>query len=199
MNILTVDNISKSYGVRKIFDGASFFLQEGEKAGIIGINGTGKSTLLKMIAGLEEADDGTVIKANHCLVRYLPQNPGFAPGGTGQGSPQFFEVGGEKNMDWCLYGEDKRREIDRDLKPEYLLDDLRRYQDVFGEEFGVKELLMLEDIRVKAMIAGALADMPEFLVDQIGKANNSSSFPSVTRAMERIADVVEEKWEEERE
>lgn len=49
------------------------------------------------------------------------------------------------------------------------------------------------------MIAGALADMPEFLVDQIGKANNSSSFPSVTRAMERIADVVEEKWEEERE
>ena len=61
-------------------------------------------------------------------------------------------------MDWCLYGEEKRREIDRDLKPEYLLDDLRRYQDVFGEEFGVKELLMLEDIRVKAMIAGALAD-----------------------------------------
>lgn len=79
MNILTVDNITKSYGVRKIFEGASFFLQEGEKAGIIGINGTGKSTLLKMIAGLEEADDGTVIKANHCLVRYLPQNPEFAP------------------------------------------------------------------------------------------------------------------------
>lgn len=79
MNILTIDNITKSYGVRKIFDGASFFLQEGEKAGIIGINGTGKSTLLKMIAGLEEADDGTVIKANHCLVRYLPQNPEFAP------------------------------------------------------------------------------------------------------------------------
>ena len=119
--------------------------------------------------------------------------------GTVQSSPQFFEVGGEKNMDWCLYGEDKRREIDRDLKPEYLLDDLRRYQDVFGEEFGVKELLMLEDIRVKAMIAGALADMPEFLVDQIGKASNSSNFPSMTRAMERIADVVEEKWEEERE
>ena len=119
--------------------------------------------------------------------------------GTVQSSPQFFEVGGEKNMDWCLYGEDKRREIDRDLKPEYLLDDLRRYQDVFGEEFGVKELLMLEDIRVKAMIAGALADMPEFLIDQIGKASNSSNFPSMTRAMERIADVVEEKWEEERE
>lgn len=102
-------------------------------------------------------------------------------------------------MDWCLYGDDKRNEIERDLKPEYLLDDLVRYQDVFGKEFGVKELLMLQDIRVKAMIAGALADMPEFLIDQIGKANNSSSFPSVTRAVERIADVIEEKWEVERE
>ncbi len=102
-------------------------------------------------------------------------------------------------MDWCLYGEDKRREIDRDLKPEYLLDDLRRYQDVFGEEFGVKELLMLEDIRVKAMIAGAHADVTEFLIDQIGTANNSSNFPSMTMAMERIADVLEEKWEEEKE
>ena len=102
-------------------------------------------------------------------------------------------------MDWCLYGEDKRREMERDLKPEYLSGDLRRYQNVFGESFGVKELLMLEDIRVKAMIAGALADLPEFLIDQIGKANNSSNFPSVTRAMERIADVVEEKWEEEKE
>ena len=67
MNILTVDNISKSYGVRKIFDGASFFLQEGEKAGIIGINGTGKSTLLKMIAGLEEADDGMIPPTEICF------------------------------------------------------------------------------------------------------------------------------------
>ena len=95
-------------------------------------------------------------------------------------------------LDWCLYGNDKREEMDRDLEPEYLWDTLQRYQDVFSEEFGVKELLMLKDIRVKAMIAGAL-------IDQIGKANNSSTFPSVTRAVERIANVVEEKWQEERE
>ena len=69
-------------------------------------------------------------------------------------------------MDWCLYGDDKRKEMDRDLKPEYLLDDLRRYQDVFGEEFGVKELLMLEDIRVKAMIAGAVK-LPTIIFDEI--------------------------------
>lgn len=77
MNILTIDNITKAYGERKLFENASFFLQEGEKAGIIGINGTGKSTLLKIIAGLEEPDEGTVIQANHCMVRFLPQNPQF--------------------------------------------------------------------------------------------------------------------------
>ncbi len=78
MNILTVDNITKSYGERKLFSEASFYLEEGEKAGIIGINGTGKSTLLKMIAGLEEPDEGRIIMANHCMVRFLPQNPQFA-------------------------------------------------------------------------------------------------------------------------
>lgn len=82
MNILTVDNITKSYGVRKLFDNASFYLAEGEKAGIIGINGTGKSTLLKIIAGIEEPDEGKVIKANHCMVRFLPQNPEFEPDET---------------------------------------------------------------------------------------------------------------------
>lgn len=78
MNILTVDNISVRFGERKLFSNASFYLQEGEKAGVIGINGTGKSTLLKIIAGLEEPDEGKVIMANHCMVRFLPQNPEFA-------------------------------------------------------------------------------------------------------------------------
>lgn len=78
MNILTVSNITKAYGERKLFDHASFYLEEGEKTGIIGINGTGKSTLLKMIAGLEEPDSGEIIKANHCVIRYLSQNPEFA-------------------------------------------------------------------------------------------------------------------------
>lgn len=77
MNILTAENITKSYGERKLLHNASFFLQEGEKAGIIGINGTGKTTLLRMIAGLEEPDEGTMITANHAVVRYLPQHPHF--------------------------------------------------------------------------------------------------------------------------
>lgn len=77
MNIITVDGITKAYGVRKIFDDASFFLQEGEKAGVLGINGTGKSTLLKMIVGEDEPDQGSIIRANGLVFAYLPQNPVF--------------------------------------------------------------------------------------------------------------------------
>lgn len=79
MNIINVENITKSYTERKLFSKASFYLQENEKVGIIGINGTGKSTLLKIIAGMEEPDEGSVIKANHVVVHYLPQNPEFDP------------------------------------------------------------------------------------------------------------------------
>ena len=82
MNILTLENITKSYGERKLFDHASFYLQEGEKVGVIGINGTGKSTLLKMMAGLEEPDEGTVTKANNHVIRFLSQQPVFSPDET---------------------------------------------------------------------------------------------------------------------
>lgn len=78
MNILTLENIDKNYSERKLFDRASFYLQEGEKVGIIGINGTGKSTLLRMMAGEEEPDDGRIVKANHVVIRMLPQQPVFA-------------------------------------------------------------------------------------------------------------------------
>ncbi|MDD7177360.1 MAG: ABC-F family ATP-binding cassette domain-containing protein [Lachnospiraceae bacterium] len=78
MNILTLENIEKNYSERKLFDKASFYLQEGEKVGIIGINGTGKSTLLRMMAGEEEPDDGRIVFANHVVVCMLPQQPVFA-------------------------------------------------------------------------------------------------------------------------
>lgn len=77
MNLLSLENITKAYTERVLLDGASFFLQEGEKVGIIGINGTGKSTLLKLAAGLEEPDTGSCTKANHVVIRYLPQTPKF--------------------------------------------------------------------------------------------------------------------------
>ena len=79
MNILTAEQITKSYTDRKLLDHISFSMQEGEKIGVIGINGTGKSTLLKILAGQEETDEGEVILGNHVVVRYLPQNPVFSP------------------------------------------------------------------------------------------------------------------------
>ncbi len=79
MNLLNIENLTKSYTERKLFDGASFSLQEGEKVGVIGINGTGKTTLLRMIMGEEETDEGTITIANHVVLRYLPQHPEFAP------------------------------------------------------------------------------------------------------------------------
>ena len=79
MNLINIENLTKSYTDRKLFNGASFSLQEGEKVGVIGINGTGKTTLLRMIMGQEETDEGTVTIANHVVLRYLPQHPEFDP------------------------------------------------------------------------------------------------------------------------
>ncbi len=77
MNILSLEHIEKTYTGRMLFNDTSFFLHEGEKVGVIGINGTGKSTLLRIIAGEEETDAGKVTMANHVVVRYLPQAPQF--------------------------------------------------------------------------------------------------------------------------
>lgn len=82
MNILTAEHIKKSFTERLLFDDASFYLHEGEKVGILGINGTGKSTLLKILAGIEEPEDGKVVLANHVVMRYLPQHPVFKEGQT---------------------------------------------------------------------------------------------------------------------
>lgn len=79
MNLINIENLTKSYGDRKLFDGASFSLQEGEKVGVIGINGTGKTTLLKLMLGKEEPDAGRITLAGHVVLRYLPQHPEFAP------------------------------------------------------------------------------------------------------------------------
>lgn len=77
MNLITAEHLTHSYTERKLFDDASFSLNEQEKVGIIGINGTGKSTLLKILAGREEPDEGTVIMGRNLRIGYLSQNPVF--------------------------------------------------------------------------------------------------------------------------
>ena len=75
MNLLTMENLTKVFTERRVFDHTDFSVNEGEKIGIIGVNGTGKSTLLRVIAGLEEPDEGTVTKGRNVVIRYLPQKP----------------------------------------------------------------------------------------------------------------------------
>ncbi|MBR6643084.1 MAG: ABC-F family ATP-binding cassette domain-containing protein [Lachnospiraceae bacterium] len=77
MNLLTLEHVSKSFTERMLFDHISLGINEGDKIGVIGINGTGKSTLLKIIAGLEESDEGKRTQANKLRISYLPQTPVF--------------------------------------------------------------------------------------------------------------------------
>ena len=82
MILLTAQNISKTYMERRVLDNVSFFLGEGDKVGVIGVNGTGKSTLLRILAGAEEPDCGQMIRTNGIRVSYLPQIPAFDEKGT---------------------------------------------------------------------------------------------------------------------
>lgn len=79
MNLVTAEHLTKSYTERLLLKDTSFSIAEGDKVGLIGINGTGKSTLLKLVAGLEEPDAGTVVRGRNLSVRYLAQNPVFQP------------------------------------------------------------------------------------------------------------------------
>ena len=80
MNLITAKNLTHTYTGRLLFDDASFYLNDNEKAGIIGINGTGKSTLLKIIAGIVTPDQGIVTTMQNLRMGYLPQNPVFYKG-----------------------------------------------------------------------------------------------------------------------
>ena len=82
MNLVTIEHLTKSYTERLLFDDTSFSINEGEKIGLIGVNGTGKSTLLKIVAGLEDTDSGSVVRGRSLYIRYLPQIPEFTEGDT---------------------------------------------------------------------------------------------------------------------
>jgi ATP-binding cassette subfamily F protein uup len=77
MNIVNIENLSKSFGEKILFDNITFSVSSKQRIGLIGVNGTGKSTLLKVLAGLESSDSGKVLHSNQFRVQYLPQNPLF--------------------------------------------------------------------------------------------------------------------------
>ncbi|MDQ0231639.1 ABC-F family ATP-binding cassette domain-containing protein [Metabacillus malikii] len=82
MSILQVENLYKTYGEKVLFDHISFTIEEKQRVGLIGVNGTGKSTLLKVIAGLDSADEGEITHANSLHIEYLPQEPELTNGLT---------------------------------------------------------------------------------------------------------------------
>ena len=82
MNLVTAEHLTKSYTERLLFNDTDFSINEGDKIGLIGVNGTGKSTLLKLVAGLEEPDSGTIVRGRNLAIRYLSQNPTFVEGET---------------------------------------------------------------------------------------------------------------------
>ncbi|UUZ94645.1 ATP-binding cassette domain-containing protein [Paenibacillus sp. P25] len=82
MNILTVEQLVKTYGEKTLFDHIDFQINERERIGLVGVNGTGKSTPLKIMAGEEPIESGRMLHSNHFRVEYLPQNPAFDPDST---------------------------------------------------------------------------------------------------------------------
>lgn len=105
MNLITIKNLTKAYTDKVLFDGIDFGLSEGEKVGIIGINGTGKSTLLRIIAGIEEGDSGEYTKGTNVVINYLPQNPDFPAGMSIY--DYVISVTGNKDVHWTVEGDAK--------------------------------------------------------------------------------------------
>ena len=103
MNIINIEHISKIFGGKVIFDDVSCGISEGEKIGVIGINGNGKTTLLRVLAGLEQPDEGQVITQNGIRIAYLQQNPAFPEEKT----VLSYVTDGMWDMDWTLQSEAK--------------------------------------------------------------------------------------------
>ena len=80
--LLAAEHLEKNYGMKRLIQDASLYLDTGDKVGIIGVNGTGKSTLLRVLARAEEPDSGTVHVFPDVQVSYLPQNPDMDPDAT---------------------------------------------------------------------------------------------------------------------
>lgn len=104
MNIINIENLTKTFGDRVILSDVSLGINEHDKIGIIGVNGTGKTTLLRMIAGIEEADSGNIIMMNNVTVSMLPQVPVFKKNET---IISYVSKGGIKGDSWDKESEAK--------------------------------------------------------------------------------------------
>ncbi len=144
MNLLSLEQAQKNYGEKVLLKNADFYLNEGEKVGIIGINGTGKSTLLRILAGKEEPDEGMRTVANHAVIRFLEQNSQMPP---------------EKSvLEYVLQGEpeEERWQLESDAKTILMTFELGNFNQPCGQLSGgqkkraalAKTLLRTADILI---------------------------------------------------
>src|SRR5687767_2255741 len=75
MNILSLENVSKNYGIKPLFENVTLGFEDSDKIGIIGANGSGKTTFLRVVAGRETSDTGKIVRAQGKTLAYLTQNP----------------------------------------------------------------------------------------------------------------------------
>ena len=142
MNILNIEHISKIFGEKIIFDDVSVGIQEGDKIGIVGINGTGKTTLLRIIAGLEETDQGQIVKQNGIRIAYLAQNPDFLEGET----VMSYALKDSKGEDWQVQSNLTRLGIkEYDTRMEHLSGGQRRKVAMAKVLAGDFDVLLLDE------------------------------------------------------
>ena len=94
-------------------------------------------------------------------------------------------------LPWILEGTERKNRFEERLTPENLAWELDEYQEVFGDSFGLDELLRLEQIRSNALIAEAINDAPEFLLDQVGIMRNTIGMPTIGRSLRDISETLE--------
>ena len=98
--------------------------------------------------------------------------------------------------EWTLHGEKVLEQIENGVDAENLSCELKRYQKFLGKEFGITELLKVHDIKAKGRIAEAICNVPEFFVDQVGKARNTSDFPSICSEFAALNHTLEQFLED---
>jgi ATP-binding cassette subfamily F protein uup len=160
MNLLSIENISKSYSERALFKEVSLGIDEGDKIGIIGVNGTGKSTFLKVIAGVEVLDAGRILMANKVNIEYLPQNPEFDEEAT--------------VLEQIFKGDSTVMQLLRQY--EIALEDLQRSS---GEEILQRKLLSL-NVQMDAMNAWQIESEAKAVLTKLGISNFNSKIGTLS-------------------
>ena len=183
-NILSIEDMTLSYGERKIFDNTSFFLHEGEKIGVIGINGTGKTTLLKIIAGVETVDSGKRTTANNLMIQMLPQTPEFDENVTVLDYVIKDKQLNAFNKEQLIAYESNIKSDDLESKKYIKLARLRRIKDSKLSEFSYQDKIYQIDESSKTNINGKISaillsqntEKPIKSVNWIAKDNSITQF-----------------------